>query len=167
MKRTFALLVLSASLSFAYGQRSVDALFKKYSTDDGFTSLTLNGNLLKLVSSCQSDSDEGGRWMGKITEIRILAQEDKERRIENFYEKVMKDINLNDYEEFMRVRKTNQDLRMLVRSDGGVFREFLLIGGGDDNLIIQVKGKMSYSDARDFSSQVRKEHGREMISNIN
>ena len=39
-------------------------------------------------------------------------------KVENFYEMVIKDIDLNTYEEFMRVKESDQDLRMLVRTDG-------------------------------------------------
>jgi hypothetical protein len=105
--------------------------------------------------------------MGKITEIRILAQDDKGMKVENFFDHAMRDINMHDYEEFMRIRKSDQDLRMLVRSNGNVIREFLLIGGGKDNLIIQVKGKMTYQDAEDFSSQVKEDHGSDILSDLN
>ena len=65
-----------------------------------------------------------------ISEIRILTQEDENMKVENFYDMVMKDIDLNKYEEFMRVKESDQDLRMLVRADGNRFKEFLLIAGG-------------------------------------
>jgi hypothetical protein len=45
MKRILGILVLSASISFAYGQRSIDALFEKYSGSEGFVTLTISGNL--------------------------------------------------------------------------------------------------------------------------
>jgi hypothetical protein len=165
MKRILVLLVLITSFSFVNGQRSVDALFGKYADKDGFVTIQLTGDLLKFVAS-HDDRDED-QWMGKITEIRILTQEDEAVPVENFYEYVMKDLNLNDYEEFMSVKKSDQDLRMLVRADGNVIKEFLLIGGGEDNLIIQIKGKMTYKDAENFSSQVKNDHGRDKLTILN
>jgi hypothetical protein len=165
MKRILGILMLSALMTIAYGQRSIDALFDKYADNDGFTTITLSGDLLKFVVS--NDDREENHWMGKITEIRILAQEDKEMKVENFFDHAMRDINMHDYEEFMRIQKSDQDFRMLVRSNGNVINEFLLIGGGKDNLIIQVKGKMTYQDAEDFSSQVKEDHERDIISDLN
>jgi hypothetical protein len=165
MKKILGILILSVSMPFVYGQRSIDALFERYADNDGFTTITLSGDLLKFVVS-NDDRDEN-HWMGKITEIRILAQDDKGMKVENFFDHAMRDINMHDYEEFMRIRKSDQDLRMLVRSNGNVIREFLLIGGGKDNLIIQVKGKMTYQDAEDFSSQVKEDHGRDILSDLN
>ncbi|MDP4222628.1 MAG: DUF4252 domain-containing protein [Bacteroidota bacterium] len=166
MKKILGVLFLSASMSLVYGQRSIDALFNKYSDSQGFVSLTINGNLLKLFRSCDNNMNKD-RWMAKVTEIRILAQEDENMKTENFYDAVMKDLNLKDYEEFMRVKDSDEDLRMLVRSDGNVIREFLLIGGGEDNLIIQVKGQMNINDAKEFSSDVREDHHLDSLTDLN
>jgi hypothetical protein len=157
MKKILGILVLSASMSFVFGQRSIDALFEKYSGNEGFVVLTVNGNLLNLLRSCDKDKDKY-HWPGKVTEIRILAQDDEDMKVDNFYDKVMRDINLSDYEEFMRVKESDQELRMLVRTDGNIIKEFLLVAGGEDNVIIQVKGKMTVHDAEEFSSQVKKDH---------
>ncbi len=60
---------------------------------------------------------------------------------DNFYDMVVRKLKLRDYEEFMSVNKSDQDMKMLVRTDGNSIREFLLVSGGDDNVLIQVKGK--------------------------
>jgi hypothetical protein len=152
-------LILFISLTFAAtalsGQKSIDALFEKYAGMDGFVTVTFNGNLLKLFS--ESENDKG--LPPNITELRILAQEDGEVNAGNFYDLAIKDVNLSDYEEFMKVRESHQDLRMLVRIEGKVFREFLLIAGGEDNAIIQIKGNMTFNDAKKFSEHSKKEHG--------
>jgi len=166
MKRIIWVFVLSASMTFVYGQKSIDALFNKYAGKDGFVTVTLKGDLLKLIRSKDDDNDKDC-WPGHITEIRILAQEDEEMKVENFYDLVVKDINVRDYEEFMSVRNSDQDLKMLVRTEGKTISEFLLIGGGEDNLIIQIKGKMTFEEAEDFSSEVKKEHGAKMLSDLN
>ena len=72
---------------------------------------------------------------------------------------VIKDIDLQNYEEFMRVKESDQDLRMLVRSEGNRFKEFLLIAGGEDNAIIQIKGDLTLNDAKKMSEDAKKNHG--------
>jgi hypothetical protein len=166
MKRILWILILTASFSFVYGQKSIDALFSKYAGNDGFVTITLKGNLLKLLRS-EIDEGEKCQWPGKITEIRILVQEDEGIRVENFYDVVMKDINVRDYEEFMRVKDSDQDLRILVRTEGDVISEFLMIGGGEDNLIIQIRGKITFEEAENLSSRVKKDHGMKMVSDLN
>src|SRR5512135_471310 len=108
MRKVLWITLLSMAFSGVYGQKSIDALFSKYADADGFVTVTLNGSLLKLAHVLENDKDHHD-LPGDINEIRILAQEDESMKIENFYDLVIKDINLNDYEEFMRVKEKDQD----------------------------------------------------------
>ena len=158
MKKLFLFIVLTITATVLNAQKSIDDLFDKYAGKDGFTTVTISGNLLKLAH-CLGDNDEEDAIPLNITEIRILAQEDNSMKVENFYNLVINDIDLKNYDEFMRVKKSDQDLRMLVRSEGNKFKEFLLVAGGNDNALIQVKGNMTYAEAKKFSKDVEKNHG--------
>ena len=166
MKRILGILLMSGLVSIASGQKTIDALFAKYADNDGFVSLTINGNLLNLIESDKHGCKEN-HWPGKVSEIRILVQEDKNKGLENFYDLVKRDLDSRDYEEFMTVKKTDQDLKMLVRMDGEIITEFLLIGGGEDNFIIQAKGRITIREAEDFCCEAKKDHGRNMFSDLN
>ncbi len=148
---------LLISFGIMSGQKSIDRLFEKYAGKDGFTTVTISGDLFKLAALL--DDDEDKEMNAHITEIRILCQEDDGLSVENFYNLVMKDLNLSDYEEFMRVKKSDQDLKMLIRADGNKIREFLLVSGGRDNALIQIKGNMTFSDAKNFSEKAKKDGG--------
>ena len=163
MKKLLLLFVLTASISVAYGQKSIDALFTKYAGHDGFTTVTINGNLLKLISSFDENEDDNS-LPANVTEIRILAQEDDDPGVENFYDLAMKDLNLDQYEEFMRVNESDQDVRMLVRAEGRKFKEFLLIAGGEDNALIQIKGEMTFAEAKKFSNDAKKNNGLNIVA---
>lgn len=167
MKRLSLMVVLSVSLTVVNAQRSIDALFNRYAGKEGFVTVTISGDLLKLA--CLLDDDENGKdkLAGKITEIRVLAQEDDDMRVPDFYDLVIRDINTHDYEEFMRVKESDQDLRMLVKTQGKRFREFLLIAGGENNLIVQVKGDLSMEDAEKFSADAKRGHGKNFLSSHN
>jgi len=165
MKRIIGIIVLSALMVAVYGQRSIDRLFERYSGNDGFVTFTMTGNLLNLLKSHDDDWREN-RWPDKIDEIRILVQDDDNMHVENFYDLARRDIDSREYEEFMSVKKSDQDLRMLVRIDGDIIREFLLIGGGEENFIIQAKGRITVKEAEDFCCEVKKDHGRNMLSDL-
>lgn len=164
MKRLLVFIVMTITATIVYGQKSIDALFERYAGKDGFTTVTINGSLLKLARSFGENDDDESLPVN-ITEIRILSQEDKSIKVENFYTMVINDIDLNNYDEFMRVKNSNQDLRMLVRSEGNKFKEFLLVAGGEDNALIQVKGTMTYDEARKFSRNAEKNHGQNITAN--
>lgn len=162
MKKLLLFIIFTALVNILSGQKSIDALFDRYSGKDGFVTVTCNGNLLKLLA-CLDEDMENNPLPADISEIRILAQEDKDVHVDNFYELVKKDIRFNDYEEFMRVKEADQDLRMLVRTEGNKFREFLLIAGGEDNVVIQIKGSMTFREARKFSEDVKKNNGKDFM----
>jgi len=164
MKKLLSLVVISLLVTSVYSQKSIDALFAKYAGKDGFTTVTVNGNLLKLAACFDEGEDN---LPGEIAEIRILSQEDDNVSSENFYDMVMKDLDLSQYEEFMNVKESNQNVKMLVRADGKVFKEFLLICGGDDNALIQIKGSMSLDEAKKFSGDAKKNHGANIVVNRN
>lgn len=159
MKRLLGIIVLTITATILYGQKSIDDLFDKYAGKEGFTTVTVNGGLLKFAHLFDDNDDETSKIPSHITEIRILTQEDKSLSVDNFYKIVINDIDLKKYDEFMRVKSTDQDLRMLVRSEGNAFREFLLIAGGEDNALIQIKGNLTYEDAKKISEDAKKDHG--------
>lgn len=163
MKRLVVVIAIIINSMIVFGQKSIDNLFNKYSGKDGFVTVSITGDLLKMLS-CSDDDD--GSLPKNITTIRILAEDDDSKdKAVNFYDYVIKDIDLSQYEEFMRVKESRQDFRMLVRTEGDKFSEFLLIAGGEDNAIIQIKGNMSLKEARKFSEDVKKDHGTKIIGN--
>lgn len=165
MKRIFGIILFSAIAITLSGQRSVDELFEMNSDDNGFINLTISGSLLKKL--CQDDDGGSKRgWPNEVTLVRILIPEDEDSNRTNFMDFIKRDRDLRSYEEFMSVREKDQDIRMLVRMDGKVIREFLLIGGGDDNFIMQVKGRITVDEAEEFSREARKDHRDLTISGL-
>lgn len=165
MKRIIGIIFCSVITATLFGQRSVDELFERNSDDNGFINLTISGSLLKKL---RSDDDCCGRkaWPNEVTSVRILIPQDEESNPANFMDFIKRDRNLRNYEEFMSFRDKDQDIRMLVRMDGKVIREFLLIGGGDDNFIMQVKGRITVEEAEDFGREAGKDHRNLTISGL-
>ncbi len=164
MKKLFLLAVLSATFAFAYGQKSIDALFDRYAGKDGFTTVTINGSLLRLAKCLGNEGDEDNSMPASVTEVRILSQEDKSLHAGNFYDMVIGDIDLKKYEEFMRVKDSGQDFRILVRTEGRRIKELLIIAGGEDNALIQIKGDLSLDEAKKLASDAGSSHGAKIVA---
>ena len=158
MKKSLGIITLILISAISKGQKSVDALFEKYDGKDGFVTVTINGNLLKIAAAMNDDQDNS-TIPKDITQIRILAQDDKTMKVENFYHLFVNGLDLTKYEEFMQVKESDQIVRMLVRTEGKKITEFLLIVAGKDNALIQIKGSMSFEEAKKFAEDARKNHG--------
>jgi hypothetical protein len=164
MKRTIAILVLSVLAISAKAQKSIDRLFEKYAGSEGFVSITISGNLLNMLRS--EDNCRNDHWPSQITEIRILVQDDDFMQVENFYDAVRKDLDSKEFEEFMALKQSKKDIKMLARIDGKIIKELLLVSGGDENFIIQLKGNITIEEAEDLCAEAQNEKGRRMLSEL-
>ncbi|NLV20123.1 MAG: DUF4252 domain-containing protein [Bacteroidetes bacterium] len=148
----FVMLVFAMSLN---AQKSIDALFDRYAGNDDFVTITVSSNVFKLTKLINDCDNENDFFPPEITRIRIIVQEKKTNDIRNFIRMVEKEIDRKDYEEFMRIKKYDQDLVLFARSKGRNYKELLLIGGGEKNMLIQINGNMTYKDARKFAEKIR------------
>jgi hypothetical protein len=164
MKRLFCALFLSVFVIAGFGQKSVDRLFDMYSGNDNLFTMHLSGNLLRFVVNSDNDDDEG--LPQEVTEIRLIAQKDDEVKIPDFYKMVMKNLDTDDYEEFMRIRSVDQNTVLLVKGHGKEFSEFLMVAGGEHNVVIQIKGSFSVQDAKKFSANVKKDHCKNLVCTV-
>lgn len=165
MKNILFLLLFTGISNSIFSQRSVESLFDKYSGSDEFTCITISGSLVKLIKAL-GDDEEDDFLPGDITTIRILAQNDGRREAGNFYDMIERNLDRRNYEEFMSVKKYNQDLVMLVRTAGRSFREILVVAGGEDNLLIQIKVNMTFREAQRFADEIKKDNGREFVDEM-
>jgi len=153
MKRIITPLVLLVFTISLSAQSSIDRLFDKYQGMDGFVTVTVSGNFLKLIGEFDDD-DEFLKHSDKITVIRILAQEDDNMEVDNFYDLVMDELDKGGYEEMVRVNSSDSDVKVMVKAEGDIYTEFLVVAGGEDNAIIQIKGKLTEEIIKEMSESI-------------
>lgn len=166
MKRAISTtLILIFVLTGLMAQNQIDRLFQKYQGKEGFVSFMVSGNMLRLVAALDEEgSDSFMKHASKFTSIRILAKENNFVESENFYDSVIDELMRGGYEEMMTVKSTGADLKMLLLTDGDIFREFILIVGGEENAIIQIKGNLSYDDIHEISRSVSNGQGMQSLN---
>ena len=145
MKKLTFILLVALLPAFAFAQNSaVEKLFSKYGGKDGFTTVTINGSLLKMAAE-MTDEDEGAEVLNNINTIKIRAQEGGSAS--NLYDEVMGELKRDAYEELMTVNSDDEDVIFLVKKSGEKISEFLLVvGGNDDNAIIYIGGNLNMKD---------------------
>jgi hypothetical protein len=126
----------------------VGDLFNKYANKDGFTTVYVTGDLLKMAAKCDAE-DEGMKFLSQLTEIKVLAQEGEEGQTVtmNFHDEIWPDLDKSAYKELLIVKDKDQDVKMLARENNDIISEFLIIvSGKDENVLVQIKGKLSLKD---------------------
>ena len=100
-----------------------------------------------LFASEQKSKDEFNKAVRGLESIRILAPESAtqaQMKVKlNFYNEISKSLPLSQYEELMSVKEKNQVFKMLIRKKGNIITEFLMIGGGNDNVLICITGNIN------------------------
>lgn len=149
MKKLFTILtILVIASAFTFGQRTpVDDLFDKYSGQEGITTVLISEGLFKIISDMDEESgsmDGDLKKLKGITSLRVLAVEDEALNKElDFFAEVDGNMDWGAYEELMIVKDGNENVRMLAQTDGDVVKEFLIIVGGEDNVLVSIKGDIT------------------------
>jgi hypothetical protein len=154
MKRMLLSLIIAACAASIYGQKnSLDDFFNSYSDREGYTIVTINGNLFGLLKNFDEDA-ELDDMERKITSIRIIARE-KENTFsaDNFLSELKGALKHGKYEELITVKEHDSDLRFMVRSEGEVIREVLVIASGEEDAVIQIQGKLTREDVTRMSEK--------------
>ena len=149
MKRVVLMLIVMALPAFILAQNSaVDKLFNKYKGKDGVTTVQISPELFQVVQAMEIEEiDDHDIPFDKIASVKILTIEDEDQfKGVNFYDEISKDLDVADFAEVMTVDDGGETVRMWMKADAGTVSEFLLIVGGDDNVLIYITGNFNMSD---------------------
>jgi len=144
MKKLFISVTLIVFSIIVNGQNTaVDQLFAKYGDKDGFTTVTISKAMFSLFANENESKDEFNNAVKGLESIRILAPEDSLHKGNlNFYKEISKSLPIAQYEELMSVKEKDQVFKMLIRKKGSIITEFLMIGGGNENILISITGNI-------------------------
>jgi hypothetical protein len=152
MKRILLTVIIAICATALYGQKdALDDFFSSYSDKDGYTSITINGDLFGLLKKFDDDPDLPDLDR-KITSIRIVSKEGGcTFSGPDFYSDLKGIIRRGRYEELMKVKNPDEDLLFLVRTDRDVIKELLMVAYGDHETVIQVRGNFTQDDVERFT----------------
>lgn len=170
MKRILIpILLIAFSLAGNAQNTAIDQLFDRYADRDGFTTVSISKAMFSLFASEQESKDEFNKAVKGLESIRILApdsaiQAQMKGKL-NFYNEISKSLPLSQYEELMSVKEKDQVFKMLIRKKGSVITEFLMIGGGKDNVLICITGNIDLKSISKLSKAMNIE-GMENIDKV-
>jgi hypothetical protein len=152
MKRILLSLIIALCATALYGQKdALDDFFNSYSDKEGYTFITINGNLFGLLKNLDDDADLADLDR-KITSIRIVSKEGGSAfNGPDFYADLKGIIRRGGYEELMKVKNPDENLLFLVRTDRDVIKELLMVASGDSETVIQVRGNFTKDDVEHFT----------------
>jgi len=139
----FALMALPLLIS---AQSPADAMFDKYSGEEGFTSVYITQHMFSLFADVETDEDEDGflELVKNLKCIKIISVDEESPELNksvNFFKELMEDFPEGKYEELMVVKKKDQDVKFyILKEDGKIIELLMIVGGVEDNALISIQG---------------------------
>jgi len=132
---------------FVFGQTSaVDALFDKYTSQDGFTSVDVNKGLFELFAEIEADDPEFEDFQKAIDgveSLRLIAysinDDDSDNTLEakdKFYKDIMSSIPFKEFKELMVVKDNDANVNFYAKSSGSVINEMLMVVDGKNEVVL-------------------------------
>ncbi len=157
MKKVVFVLIICGLTHLVNAQTDpVSEVFNKYSGAEGFTTVNIPGDMLKMVARMDPQNKDM-EFISKLDAVKILTQETKTPGYEdlNLYEEVYRKLDKSLYKELLVVREKDEHVNMLVRENNGIISEFLLIvSGSDENVLISIKGEIELSKLGELSGSI-------------
>lgn len=130
---TIFLLFTSMVATNTYAQQQDDAIvrfYEKYMNDERFSTVYFSGRMFRMFSSNSSDDEESKKLneaASKINGLRMLSSENVDGV--KLYREAIQNLNKNGFEELMVVREGNEQFQFMIREEGSIIKELLMISG--------------------------------------
>ncbi len=149
MKRIVLILIAVALPAFLMAQNSaVDKLFSKYKGKEGVTTVQISPELFQVMKAMDIDElDNSEIPFDKVASVKILTIEDDDAfEGVNFYDEIKSELKTDGLTEVITVDDGDETVRMWMKAEDAQVLEFLLIVGGDDNVLIYITGNFNMND---------------------
>lgn len=140
------LLVLMISLFSFMGtmnaqEDAITKYFDKYMEDEAFTVVYLSPKLFELLGKLKIEEleDQEAEAIMEVVDdlksLRVLTTEDNENA-GKYYNEALNMINTNEYEVLLTVRDGDENVQFLIKDQGDVINELLLLVGGEGEFVM-------------------------------
>ena len=160
MKRLFLIFIVIAVPAWIVAQDgAIDKLFAKYKGKEGVTTVQISPELFQVVKALEiEDIENHDVPFDKIASVKILTIEEEDAwEGVNFYNEIKNDLNVADFAEVLTVDDGGETVRIWMKAEKAQVNEFLLIAGGDDNVLIHITGSFNMNDLEGLAESFDKD----------
>lgn len=132
---TLVMTLLMGAAAMAQSQAFMQ-IYNKYQDNPNFTVVSINQKMFSLFSNFEMDDPEDQQAMEAISKLKgmkILAADtlvDGNKLYNSIYNSLSK-----NFEELMSVRDDGQNVKFLIKENGGKIDELILLVGGKDKFV--------------------------------
>jgi hypothetical protein len=142
-KLLLSAIILTLGISLFAQPAGFDKLYYTYKGEEGVMALRIPGFVMKLAGSLADLDREERELLRSLRSVTVLTIEEN-----HLYPGVnfAEEINLNGmrdgYQLLMEVHDGDEDVIIAAREKNGKVRDLIVVVGGDDNVLVHVRGRM-------------------------
>ncbi len=132
----FSLLAVFFTALPSYGQEdAITKYFNKYIDDEQFSVVYISPKMFNMVSKIEIEDmePEVQEVIKSMKGLRILHTE---KNAMQYYNDALKTINTSEYELLMTARGEGENVRFMIKDNGDIVEELLMIVGGNENFAL-------------------------------
>ncbi len=147
MKRIIIILSFAMLPILVGAQDFIDDLFRKYSGNDGFTSIVINKALLDFAFTINNDKDID-KLKGKISDLRILiSDEHQQGNSSTFKDEIKNSITKNDYQNLIEILDGKNKVNFYVKKDNDKIVHLIIIASeNNEKVLLSLKGQFTMKE---------------------
>lgn len=142
-KLLFSTIILTFGFSLFAQPAGFDRLYYEYKGEEGVVALKIPGFVMKLAASMADLDREEKALLKSLRSVTVLTiEEDHLYPGVNFTEEINLSNMRGGYKLLMEVHEGDEDVIIAAREKNGKLRDLIVIVGGDDNVLVHVRGRM-------------------------
>lgn len=142
-KLILSLLIVSTGLTLFSQPAGFDRLYYQYKGEEGVVALKIPGFVMKLAGSIADLDREEKQLLKSLRSVTVLTIEEQDLYPGvNFTEEINLSKMKGDYKLMMEVHEDDEDVIIAAREKNGKLRDLIVIVGGDENVLVHVRGRM-------------------------
>jgi len=141
MKKSVLTLIFFSIVTIVFAQDdAITKYFSKYDNDENFTHVTVTSRMFGLFANLDSEDQEDQELLDAISKVkglRIIAKDDISTDEANaLYKEAFKLIPTAQYDELMTVKDKESDMKFLIKEEGGIITELLMVIHGNNEFFL-------------------------------
>ena len=142
-KLFFSAILLTFGLSMFAQPAGFDRLYYEYKGEEGVMALKIPGFVMKLAGSIADLDHEEKALLKSLRSVTVLTiEEDHLYPDVNFAQEINLSNMKGGYKMLMEVHNGDEDVIIAAREKNGKLRDLIVVVGGDDNVLVHVRGRM-------------------------
>lgn len=143
MKKIIFSLIISITFLFSpeliAQSNAITKHFSQYQRDTNFTKVSITSRMFSLFTEIEADDADEQQIleaMSKLKGIKAIIQNESSNSKKMYFDAIETIENDGNYEELMTVEDAGENIQFMIKEEGDVIRELLMVIGGNNNFMV-------------------------------